>query len=216
MRRKLVAEMLASCIHAYTNRAVDVYNQPIIRMWAVCHRCPESNTAEGKTGILDHPVQDLAAATAAMPPADPVYNVYRSSDGVDFCIAADGVSDHGDTAILGRALGGALGVKVQGTGLTAGDVEAAVAERTYTEITAALDKAGIPVRTPVSFSAPFGAGVTHGIMTKPMIVHGTICRHCQLTRLTSCTACIILLSRTAPKKRHERAVQQSVTGELLH
>ncbi len=116
-------------------------------MLAVCVRCPESNTAAGKTGILDHPVQDLAAASAARPPPDPVYNVYRSSDGVDFCIAADGVSDHGDTAILGRALSEALGVKVQGTSeLTANDVEAAVALRTHAEITAALDKAGIPVR----------------------------------------------------------------------
>jgi hypothetical protein len=115
-------------------------------MRAVRRRCPESATAAGKTGILDHPVQDLAAAIAAMPPPDPVYNVYRSSDGVDFCIAADGVSDHGDTAILGRALAEALAVKVQGSRLTADDVEAAVVERTHAEISAALDKAGIPVR----------------------------------------------------------------------
>ena len=34
--------------------------------------------------------------------AEPTYSVYRSSDDVDFCIAADGTSDHGDTAILGK------------------------------------------------------------------------------------------------------------------
>ena len=96
-------------------------------------------------------MQDLAATVAARAAPDPVYNVYRSSDHVDFCIAADAVSDHADTAILQRALGGALGLK--GSGLTADDVAAAVENRTYAEITAALDKADIPVRSPAQSSA---------------------------------------------------------------
>lgn len=117
--------------------------------------CPESKAASGTTKIQEHPVQDLAGAAAAAPPAEPTYSVYRSSDQVDFCIAADGVSDHGDAAILERALAGALGVAVEsdtskktkgggGGGLTVAAVESAVSVKTYAEVTAALDKAGIP------------------------------------------------------------------------
>ena len=166
-------------------------------------RCPESQTAVGKTGIQDHPVQDLAADVKARPAPDPVYSVYRSSDNVDFCIAADGVSDHGDTAILGRALGEALGVNVEGSGPTAAEVEAAVKDLTHSEIVAALDKVGIPVRTNAHPSSVCGCDCS-------------VASHISADSTVAMNRVLCLAQRTAPEERHERAVQQPVTSELFH
>ena len=78
----------------------ELYRSGIFCNAAALLSCPESKNPAGSIGIQDHPVQDLVAAARAGPAPEPTYCVYRSSDGVDFCIAADGVSDHGDAAIL--------------------------------------------------------------------------------------------------------------------